>query len=150
MWSMVVKRRRSPFTVLSTFLWSWALGSDWKDNLVSRVRVFSFRVFSFLNKGWLCSVLEWGAQIRASWGGGSASGQNAAGHLPRQVFQTCPSGQRPGGRPRTLERFYLSAGLGMTWYPDRGVGGSITHHHRHIVMIDEEGIKEADVAFSLN
>ncbi|KAI3369434.1 hypothetical protein L3Q82_007661 [Scortum barcoo] len=32
------------------------------------------------------------------------------GRLPREVFQACPTGRRPGGRPRTRWRDYVSLG----------------------------------------
>ncbi|KAL6457828.1 hypothetical protein MHYP_G00330580 [Metynnis hypsauchen] len=32
----------------------------------------------------------------------------ASGRLPREVFQTCPTGRRPWGRPRTRWRDYIA------------------------------------------
>lgn len=33
---------------------------------------------------------------------------DSPGHLPREVFQACPTGRRPRGRPRTCWRDYVS------------------------------------------
>ncbi|KAI3368673.1 hypothetical protein L3Q82_025405, partial [Scortum barcoo] len=42
------------------------------------------------------------------------------GHLPREVFQACPTGRRPSGKTQdTLERLCLSAGLGTPQSPPR-------------------------------
>ncbi|KAI3362067.1 hypothetical protein L3Q82_012215 [Scortum barcoo] len=47
---------------------------------------------SFLHAGWLGDPLEIGH----------------LGRLPREVFQACPTGRRPRGRPRTRWRDYVS------------------------------------------
>ncbi|KAI3377487.1 hypothetical protein L3Q82_008668, partial [Scortum barcoo] len=49
------------------------------------------------------------------------------GRLPREVFQACPTGRRPRGRPRTRWRDYVS--LGLAWErlgdPPGRAGGSV-------------------------
>ncbi|KAI3354167.1 hypothetical protein L3Q82_018703, partial [Scortum barcoo] len=48
------------------------------------------------------------------------------GRLPREVFQACPTGRRPRGRPRTRwRRLCLSAGLGTPRGPPGRAGGSV-------------------------
>ncbi|KAI3359900.1 hypothetical protein L3Q82_014258 [Scortum barcoo] len=48
------------------------------------------------------------------------------GRLPREVFQACPTGRRPRGRPRTRWRDYVSsAGLGTPRGPPGRAGGSV-------------------------
>ncbi|MED6277533.1 hypothetical protein CHARACLAT_014409 [Characodon lateralis] len=47
------------------------------------------------------------------------------GRLPREVFQACPTGRRPRGRPRIRWRHCLLAGLGTPWAPPGGAGGGV-------------------------
>ena len=45
------------------------------------------------------------------------------GHLPAKVFRACPSERRPQGDTNDmLERSYLSAGFGTSWYPGSAQG----------------------------
>ncbi|KAI3353353.1 hypothetical protein L3Q82_019888, partial [Scortum barcoo] len=55
-----------------------------------------------------------------------ASVSDAPGRLPREVFQACPTGRRPRGRPRTRWRDYVSR---LAWErlgsPAGRAGGSV-------------------------
>ncbi|KAI3359832.1 hypothetical protein L3Q82_013828, partial [Scortum barcoo] len=52
--------------------------------------------------------------------------QMPPGRLPREVFQACPTGRRPRGRPRTRWRDYVSrTGLGTPRGPPGRAGGSV-------------------------
>ncbi|KAI3365324.1 hypothetical protein L3Q82_010414, partial [Scortum barcoo] len=57
-----------------------------------------------------------------------ASISDAPGRLPREVFQACPTGRRPRGRPRTRWRDYVSR-TGLAWErlgdPPGRAGGSV-------------------------
>ncbi|KAI3370637.1 hypothetical protein L3Q82_007205 [Scortum barcoo] len=65
------------------------------------------------------------------------------GRLPREVFQACPTGRRPRGRPRTRWRDYVSrTGLGTPRDPPGRAGGSVwegREKKKKIIRAEDDG-----------
>ncbi|KAI3363477.1 hypothetical protein L3Q82_012086, partial [Scortum barcoo] len=96
------------------------LGNDRKDkpdtsgrmSFLRRVAGRSLEIGGLSGVGELRPLLLRIERSQLRWLGHLFRMPPAPGRLPREVFQACPTGRRPRGRPSTLEKLCLSAGLG--------------------------------------